>query len=51
MLGAALIGVFWQQLAGIGHDLGHSGVTHDFYKDHLCAARPRDAALPTPAVS
>merc|ERR1719473_2291269 len=35
MLGAAIIGVFWQQLAGIGHDLGHSGVTHDFYKDHL----------------
>jgi len=26
MLGAALMGVFWQQLAGIGHDLGHSGV-------------------------
>ena len=35
MLGSALVGVFWQQLAGIGHDLGHSGVTHNFYKDHL----------------
>jgi delta8-fatty-acid desaturase len=35
MLGAAVIGIFWQQLAGIGHDLGHSGVTHSFYKDHL----------------
>ena len=35
MLGAAVMGVFWQQLAGIGHDLGHSGVTHEFYKDHF----------------
>lgn len=35
MFGAALIGIFWQQLAGIGHDLGHSGVTHNFYTDHL----------------
>nr|UWM22961.1 Sphingolipid desaturase 3 [Emiliania huxleyi] len=35
MLGAALMGVFWQQLAGIGHDLGHSGVTHSFRRDHL----------------
>jgi len=35
MLGAALMGVFWQQLAGIGHDLGHSGVTHRFYVDHM----------------
>ena len=34
MAGAAAMGVFWQQLAGIGHDLGHSGVTHSFYKDH-----------------
>ena len=33
--GAAIMGVFWQQLAGIGHDLGHSGVTHDFHKDHV----------------
>jgi len=35
MLGAATIGIFWQQLAGIGHDLGHSGVTHSFYLDHV----------------
>merc|ERR1719311_1426157 len=35
MLGAAIMGIFWQQLAGIGHDLGHSGVTHSFYQDHL----------------
>ena len=34
MLGASVMGVFWQQLAGIGHDLGHSGVTHDFHLDH-----------------
>ena len=35
MGGAAVMGVFWQQLAGIGHDLGHSGVTHSFYTDHV----------------
>merc|ERR1719389_607213 len=35
MSGAAVLGIFWQQLAGIGHDLGHSGVTHDFYLDHI----------------
>lgn len=34
MIGAAMMGIFWQQLAGLGHDLGHSGVTHDFHKDH-----------------
>ena len=34
MVGAACMGVFWQQLAGIGHDLGHSGVTHNFHLDH-----------------
>jgi len=35
MGGAALMGVCWQQMAGLGHDLGHSGVTHDFHTDHL----------------
>mmetsp|Transcript_69868 Transcript_69868/g.195841 ORF Transcript_69868/g.195841 Transcript_69868/m.195841 type:complete len:524 (-) Transcript_69868:102-1673(-) len=35
LAGAVLMGVFWQQLAGLGHDLGHSGVTHVFWKDHL----------------
>ena len=35
MGGAAVLGIFWQQLAGIGHDLGHSGVTHNFWRDHL----------------
>jgi len=34
MLGAAIMGIFWQQLAGIGHDLGHSSLSHDFFKDH-----------------
>ena len=35
MLGAGMMGIFWQQLAGLGHDLGHSGVSHNFHKDHL----------------
>lgn len=35
MFGATLMGIFWQQIAGLGHDLGHSGVTHSFYTDHL----------------
>mmetsp|Transcript_120153 Transcript_120153/g.340071 ORF Transcript_120153/g.340071 Transcript_120153/m.340071 type:complete len:549 (+) Transcript_120153:61-1707(+) len=35
MGGAAMTGVFWQQLAGIGHDLGHSAVTHVFWLDHV----------------
>ena len=34
MAGAAAMGIFWQQLAGLGHDVGHSGVTHDFHTDH-----------------
>lgn len=42
MAGAAVMGLFWQQLAGVGHDLGHSGVTHSFHTDHrigsVCAA-------------
>lgn len=35
MCGAAVMGLFWQQLAGFGHDLGHSSLTHDFWKDHF----------------
>lgn len=35
LLGAVFLGLFWQQLAGIGHDLGHSGVTHVFWLDHI----------------
>jgi len=34
MFGAAVMGIFWQQAAGLGHDLGHSGVSHDFHLDH-----------------
>merc|ERR1712106_778046 len=34
LCGAAIMGVVWQQLAGLGHDLGHSGVSHDFHTDH-----------------
>ena len=26
-----VMGLFWQQLAGIGHDMGHSGITHNFH--------------------
>lgn len=35
MLGASFLGVFWQQLAGLGHDLGHSSVSHSFHSDHF----------------
>lgn len=35
MFGAACLGVFWQQLAGLGHDLGHSSVSHSFHTDHF----------------
>mmetsp|Transcript_89898 Transcript_89898/g.159955 ORF Transcript_89898/g.159955 Transcript_89898/m.159955 type:complete len:559 (-) Transcript_89898:102-1778(-) len=35
MAGAAVMGLFWQQLAGIGHDMGHSGVSHVFHQDHF----------------
>jgi len=38
MLGAVFLGFFWQQLAGIGHDLGHSSVSHNFYTDHFTAS-------------
>ena len=27
ILGAAMLGIFWQQLAFVGHDLGHNGVS------------------------
>ena len=35
MLGAACLGIFWQQLSGLGHDLGHSSVSHSFHTDHF----------------
>eukprot|EP00927_Polykrikos_kofoidii_P031229 TRINITY_DN2688_c0_g1_i1.p1 TRINITY_DN2688_c0_g1~~TRINITY_DN2688_c0_g1_i1.p1 ORF type:complete len:587 (-),score=85.99 TRINITY_DN2688_c0_g1_i1:59-1756(-) len=34
MMGAVVMGIFFQQSAGVGHDLGHSGVTHRFHLDH-----------------
>jgi fatty acid desaturase len=34
MTGALTMGFFWQQLAGWGHDLGHSSVTHDCKYDN-----------------
>lgn len=35
MTGALVMGLFWQQMAGWGHDAGHSSVTHNFQKDWL----------------
>tara|TARA_B100000945_G_C20419352_1_gene616921 strand:+ start:418 stop:1800 length:1383 start_codon:yes stop_codon:yes gene_type:complete len=35
LVGGFLLGIFWQQLSGIGHDLGHSSITHNFRKDHI----------------
>jgi len=34
MVGAALMGLFWQQFAGLGHDLGHTAVSKTFHGDH-----------------
>lgn len=33
MMGAVMLGLFWQQFAFFGHDIGHNAITHD---------RPRD---------
>jgi acyl-lipid Delta6-acetylenase / acyl-lipid (9-3)-desaturase len=33
MVGAFVMGMFWQQIAGLGHDLGHSSVSHNFQFD------------------
>lgn len=44
MLGATVMGIFWQQLAGLGHDLGHSGVSHMFYTD-MCVGSTIGNAL------
>jgi len=33
MLGAVLLGMFWQQTMFIGHDAGHGAITHDHAKD------------------
>lgn len=36
LLGAALMAIFWQQIAFLGHDLGHMAVFHDRVLDNLC---------------
>lgn len=33
--GAAMLGLFWQQTAFVGHDLGHNGITHDRITDSV----------------
>jgi len=33
MAGAVLLAAFWQQVAFVGHDIGHNAVTHDRSKD------------------
>lgn len=33
--GAVLLGCFWQQLAFVGHDLGHNGITHIQMVDNI----------------
>lgn len=38
MTGALLMGFFWQQLAGLGHDLGHGSVSHDVKHDSWVGA-------------
>lgn len=38
MIGAATMGIFWQQLAGWGHDIGHSSVSHNFSYDNFVGA-------------
>ncbi|KAK3276425.1 hypothetical protein CYMTET_15490 [Cymbomonas tetramitiformis] len=35
MLAAGVLGFFWQQVAGIGHDIGHNAVFHQMKKDNL----------------
>ena len=45
MGGALLMGLFWQQLAGLGHDLGHSSVTHRFRHDYFFGATVGNALM------
>uniref|UniRef100_A0A7S0XK19 Cytochrome b5 heme-binding domain-containing protein n=1 Tax=Mantoniella antarctica TaxID=81844 RepID=A0A7S0XK19_9CHLO len=35
MLGAVLLGMFWQQTMFIGHDAGHGAITHSYGRDFL----------------
>ncbi|CAB9519250.1 Bifunctional delta 6-fatty acyl acetylenase/desaturase [Seminavis robusta] len=45
MLGATLMGMFWQQLAGWGHDIGHSSISHNFQYDNLVGSTIGSAVL------
>jgi len=45
MCGALTMGLFWQQMAGFGHDLGHSGVSHSFDKDYFVGATIGNALM------
>ena len=36
MAGAAFMALFWQQIAFLGHDAGHNGVSHKRETDSLC---------------
>jgi len=38
MTGALVMGFFWQQLAGTGHDIGHSSLSHNFAQDNYYGA-------------
>ena len=38
MLGAVVLGCFWQQLAFVGHDIGHNSVTHKRSVDYALGA-------------
>ncbi|CAD7952685.1 unnamed protein product [Amoebophrya sp. A25] len=35
ILSAVLLGIYFQQVAFIGHDLGHNGVTHSIFLDEI----------------
>ena len=37
-LGAVLLGLFWQQLAFVGHDIGHNSITHRRNVDYMLGA-------------
>jgi len=43
LLGALFMAFFWQQVAFVGHDLGHNSVTHDRDTDFFWAACLGDA--------
>jgi fatty acid desaturase/predicted heme/steroid binding protein len=38
LCGSVLMGLFWQQFAGYGHDLGHTSVTKHYHGDHEVAS-------------